>query len=227
MQPASFRQGPLRPDNEIQQAAILLPDDTTIYGDPRYVAVAWTLHPSNDTTAQVLGNQRRCLPFLARYEVFDLLCQDRAMRTVDGGLRVDGHVVTPENYLTLWRRTLDRPVSAGQFARQFGVYPAAVFNAPLAPLRGQRSSWSSAPFKRFDDLESRYASRMRYGDGHQAFELVLDLRGPTAPRDAFYLESFVFAADLGDAARIELQLMPTEEGAPARPVQPMLFAEAA
>jgi hypothetical protein len=38
--------------------------------------------------------------------------------------------------------------------------------------------------------------------------LVLDLRESTAPRDAFYLESFVFAADLGDAARIELQLLP-------------------
>ena len=227
MQPADSRQAPLLPDNEIQQAAILLPDDTTIYGDPRYVAVAWTLHPSNDTTAQVLGSQRRCLPFLARHEVVDLLCQDRAMRTVDGGLRVDGRLVTPENYLAQWRRTLGRPMSATQFASQFGVYAVAVFDAPLAPLRGQRSSGSSSPFERFDDLESRYASRMRYREGDRAFELVVDLREPTAPRDAFYLESFVFAADLGDAARIELQLMPTEEGAPARPVQPTLFAEAA
>ena len=34
MQPADFWQAPLLPDND-QQAAILLPDDTAIYGDPR------------------------------------------------------------------------------------------------------------------------------------------------------------------------------------------------
>ena len=114
-----------------------------------------------------------------------------------------------------------------QFARQYGVYAAAVFDAPLAPLRGQASSWSSSPFERFDDIESRYAARMRYRNDTQAFELVLDLREPDAARDAFYLESFVQAAGLGEAATIEVQLRPTEHRAASLPAQPQLFAEAA
>lgn len=183
---------------------ILLPEHSTIYSDPRFVAVAWSVDASNTTTAQVLGCQRRCLPFLARYEVFDQLCSDRALRTVDGGLWAEGLAVTPEHYFGLWRAALGRPLSAAQFARQFGVYAAAVFDAPLAPLRGQASSWSSSPFERFDDIESRYAARMRYRNDTQAFELVLDLREPDAARDAFYLESFVLAAGLGEAATIEV-----------------------
>lgn len=54
------------PDNEIERAAILLPEHATIYRDPRFVAVVWSVDASNRTTAQVLGRQRRCLPFLAR-----------------------------------------------------------------------------------------------------------------------------------------------------------------
>lgn len=52
------------PDNEIERALILLPEHATLYRDPRFVAVAWTVDPSNTMTAQVLGRQRRCLPFL-------------------------------------------------------------------------------------------------------------------------------------------------------------------
>lgn len=107
-----------------------MPDDTTIYGDPRYIAVAWTIHSSNATTAQVLGSQRRFLPFLARCEVVDLLCQDRAIRTVDGGLCVDGHPVPPENYLAQWRRTLGHPVSAARRIR-------ALLDGPVYPAHGQ------------------------------------------------------------------------------------------
>ena len=55
-------------DNEIDRALILLPArHATIYSDPRFVAVVWSVDASNRTTAQVLGCQRRCLPFLARY----------------------------------------------------------------------------------------------------------------------------------------------------------------
>ena len=227
MQHQNIRPRHAVPDNEIERAAILLPEHATIYRDPRFVAVVWTVDTSDRTTAQVLGCQRRCLPFLARHEVFAQLCSDRALRTVDGGLWAEGLAVTPEHYLGLWRAALGRPLSAAQFARQFGVYAAAVFDAPLAPLRGQASSWSSSPFERFDDIESRYAARMRYRNDTQAFELVLDLREPDAARDAFYLESFVLAAGLGEAATIEVQLRPTEHRAASLPAQPQLFAEAA
>ena len=43
------------PDNEIERAAILLPEHATIYRDPRFVAVVWTVDTSDRTTAQVLG----------------------------------------------------------------------------------------------------------------------------------------------------------------------------
>ena len=63
----NFRPRHAVPDNEIERAAILLPEHATIYRDPRFVAVVWTVDTSDRTTAQVLGCQRRCLPFLARY----------------------------------------------------------------------------------------------------------------------------------------------------------------
>ena len=43
------------PDNEIERSAILLPEHATIYRDSRFVAVAWSVDPSNRTTAPGAG----------------------------------------------------------------------------------------------------------------------------------------------------------------------------
>ena len=64
MQHENIRPRRALPDNEIERALILLPEHATIYRDPRFVAVVWTVDPSNTTTAQVLGCPWRCLPFL-------------------------------------------------------------------------------------------------------------------------------------------------------------------
>ena len=67
MQHENIRPRHALPNNEIERALILQPEHSTIYRDPRFVAVVWSVDASNKTTAQVLGCQRRCLPFLARY----------------------------------------------------------------------------------------------------------------------------------------------------------------
>ena len=67
MQHENIRPRHALPNNEIERALILQPEHSTIYRDPRFVAVVWSVDASNRTTAQVLGYQRRCLPFLARY----------------------------------------------------------------------------------------------------------------------------------------------------------------
>ena len=86
------------PDNEIERAVILLPEHTTIYRDLRFVAVVWTVDTSNRTTAQVLGRQRRCLPFLALART----CRSRlgisatAWRARDRALPTRGELIATE-----------------------------------------------------------------------------------------------------------------------------------
>ena len=97
------RPGSIRSINEIDRVAVLLPEGTTFYNDKRYVAVAWDEDAQGNPHGQVLGSNRRSLPFLARYELLSTLCSDRAKQTVDGSLRVNDQVITPERYLGLWR----------------------------------------------------------------------------------------------------------------------------
>jgi hypothetical protein len=87
-----------QPDNEIERAAILLPEHAAIYRDSRFVAVAWSVDPSDRTTAQVMGSQRRCLPFLALART----CRSRlgisatAWRARDRALPTRGELIATE-----------------------------------------------------------------------------------------------------------------------------------
>ena len=84
------------PDNEIERAAILLPEHATIYRDPRFVAVIWSVDASNGTTAQVPGSQRRCLPFLARTCRSRLGISATAWRVRDRAPSIQGELIATE-----------------------------------------------------------------------------------------------------------------------------------
>lgn len=99
-QDAKHEQHQGQPINEVARAAIVLPKDTSFYSSPLFIAVAFDVD-AHSVTPTVLGASRSTLPFLAAYEIFSTLCGDRAMRTVDGCLRVNGDVITPESYLGL------------------------------------------------------------------------------------------------------------------------------
>lgn len=232
MQSKDSRPAPIPPANEIERVAIVLPQDTTFYHDQRYVAVAWDKDTAGATTGQIIGDHRQRLPFLAGYLLFSKLCGDRAMRTVDGSLRMHGQVITPERYLSLWRATLAQPITAEQFTERHGQQVLLVLGAPLAPLRDQRSTWTSSPFAHFDDFESAYRDRIEYrtDGGSEYFEIALDLREPNAARDAFYAASFIQEASLKDQGLVEARLQPSHPVEPqfrAAVTQPELFAEVA
>jgi len=78
-----------QPINEVARVAIALPEDTCFYSDHRFIAVAFD-DGIDGVTHEILGASRPYLPFFAGYEIFSRLCGDRAMRTVDGTLRVNG-----------------------------------------------------------------------------------------------------------------------------------------
>lgn len=232
MQSKDIRPEPIRPPNEIERVAIVLPQGTTFYHDQRYVAVAWDIDTGGDTTGQIIGGHHKHLPFLAPYELFSSLCGDRAKRTVDGSLRMNGQVITPERYLSLWRATLAQPVTAAQFTERYGQQVLLVLGAPLAPLRGQRSAWTSSPFAHFDDFESAYHDRIEYrtDGGSEHFEIALDLREPNAARDAFYAASFIQGMRLADQGLVAVRLQPSQPAKPqirAAVTQPELFSEVA
>ncbi|QDL38548.1 hypothetical protein [Rhodoferax sediminis] len=152
------------------------------------------------------------------------------MRTVDGSLRVHGQIITPERYLSLWRATLEHPMTAAQFTERHGQQVLLVLGGPMTPLRGQRSSWTSSPFAHFDDFEAAYRDRIEYrtDGGGEHFEIALDLCEPNAARDAFYAASFIRGTELEKQGRVEVRLQP---GHPAEPqtravvTQSELFAQ--
>lgn len=156
------------------------------------------------------------------------MCNDRAIRTVDGELLVEGKSITPERYLACWRVSIAHPLSPVQFAERFGRIPCAVLGGPLVRLRGRPKSWTSSPFERFDDFEDAYRDRIAYLDGGQRFRIELDLRQTHAARDAFYLESFVQAADAGADTFVSVVLKASSisrpQLAPSAAEQSELFA---
>ena len=220
-----------RPINEIDRVAVLLPRGTTFYNDQRYIAVCWDMDVQGNPCGQILGSNRRSLPFLARYELLNALCRDRAKQTVDGSLRVNDQIITPERYLGLWRAAIAHPVTAEQFTEQYG-HLLLVLRSPVDLLRGRRTPWASSPFRHFEDFEAAYRRRIEYHctAGIENFEIALDLREPDAARDAFYAASFIYSAGLEEHGLIDIQLQ--TDGMPETDlckvtVQPELLMEVA
>ena len=215
-----------QPINEVGRAAIVLPNDTSFYSTPLFIAVAFDAG-THGVTPEILGASRSTLPFLAAYEIFSRLCGDRAMRTVDGSLRVDGDVVTPERYLGLWRTGIGQASTPEQFAERHALCAYVELGGRFEGLRGQRASWSSSPFKTFDHFETAYRERIDYLDDNERFRVEFDLRQTHAARDAFYLESFLSYASQLEEFRPSIALKPfTPSHAPLTtmlPAQSNLF----
>lgn len=183
-----------QPVNEVGRIAVALPEDVTFYSDRRFIAVAFDAD-AHGVMPEILGGSRSYLPFRAAYEIFSDLCGDRAIRTVDGELLVDGKIILPERYLALWRTAIGQPVTPSLFADRYGYEIVAILGGTLANLHGKRKSWSSSPFETFDDFEAVYRDRIEYLDDDQRFRIAFDLKQEHAARDAFYLESFIASSD--------------------------------
>lgn len=212
--------------NEVARVAIALPKDTTFYSDQRFIAVAFDA-TANGVSHEILGAARPCLPFFARYELFSHLCGDRAMRTVDGALRINGETIRPERYLALWRVAIGQPLTPTEFTERHGYVAYAALAGNLNELRSKHKSWSSSPFETFDDFETAYHDRIAYVDDGQRFRIELDLRSEHAARDAFYLESFLSLWSQQEQSASSIVLKVTD---PSRPIatapssaQPDLF----
>lgn len=218
---------PHSPINEIARVVIVLPNDTSFYSSPLFIAVAFDTS-AQGVTPEIIGASRLTLPFLAGYEIFSRLCGDRAMRTVDGDLCVNGDIITPERYLGLWRTAIGQPLTPDQLTDRYAYSVYAVLGGRFEGLRGQRSCWSSSPFKTFDHFEAAYRERIDYLDDDRRFRVEFDLKQTHAARDAFYLESFLSSANQLEESRSSIVLKP---GAPSQPslatmppAQPDLFS---
>jgi hypothetical protein len=194
-----------QPINEVARVAIALPEDTSFYRDQRFIAVAFDAS-TDGVTHEILGVSRPALPFFAAYEIFSKLCGDRAMRTVDGALRTNGEIITPERYLSLWRTAIDQPLTPHRFTECYGYAAYAVLGGSFDGLRGKCKSWNSSPFETFDDFEAVYRDRIEYLEDGQSFRIELDLRLAQAARDAFYLESFLSSAGQRDGSNTSIVL---------------------
>jgi hypothetical protein len=191
------------PINEVDRVVIALPADTTFYSTVHYVAVAFDA-TSGAVTPSILGSSQ-CLAFLPRHQIFSALCGDRAIRTVDHHLLVDGKPLTPEHYLGFWRTALQQPCSPDEFAGRRGYALVAVLGGVLEKLRGLSSPWTSSPFAMFDDFEAAYGDKMVLIDDGRKFLLELDLRQENAARDAFYGEALL--AQVDDRCDVSASLM--------------------
>ena len=188
--------------NEHARSAIALPVDTTFYSDTQFIPIAWD-EPGDGSAPRpdILFSKPGHLPYYPKYQLIDLLCGDRARQAVDGTLRVQGQVVTPEAYLGLWRAALADSLTPVQLAARCGLRLFVSLGAALEAVRAAKSSWTSSPFPTFEAFEVLYGERFTHGptaDGRSGFELTLDLREPDAARDAFYAESLISRKD--DAA---------------------------
>ncbi len=226
----SVRAAPKLPRNELARAVIAVPTDATIYGGTQYIAVVWDhwyttlLGGFEISRPSILGPAGNTLPYLTDYRLIDLLCSDRAMCTVDGKLRVLDRQFSPEDYLGLWRYALKHPRSADWLASEHNLRILITLEAALEPARAARCGWSGSPFPTFAEFEAAHGQRFVLSDardGAQRFELVLDLREPTAARDAFYAGSLL--RDREDAGGVvSVSLSSTAEAQGGR-VQGLLF----
>lgn len=218
------------PLNEYARAVVALPPDATFYSDTRFVAIAWDDAGGGDTPRPVIVGADRALPYLAPYELIDLLCGDRAMKAVDGALQVRHRTLTPEAYLGLWRSSLAAPLQAQDLGLQHGLKILVTLGAALEPVRRASRVWSTSPFANFHDFEAAYGPRFVLGptaSGASGFELTLDLREPLAARDAFYARALVNDRDDAEGF-VRTSLVAT--GSIRRPLpldqgQPALFTE--
>jgi hypothetical protein len=170
--------------------------DATIYGEPAYVALAFD-EVADGARARLLHYRSRYHAYLAGYQLIDLLCSDRAVRTVDETLLVEGRAITPERYLRLWRTALAEALSAPALEARHGLKVVAVLEGVLEPLRGARASWTDSPFRTFDDFVDRHAPRIqRLAEGR--FRVEFDLSEAHGARDAYYGSSFLSGAADGD-----------------------------
>lgn len=186
------------PLNEYARAVVALPSDATFYSDTRFVAIAWDDAGDGHMPRPAIVGADRALPYLAPYELIDLLCGDRAMKAVDGALQVRHRTLTPEAYLGLWRAALAAPLQAQELGSQHGLKILVTLGAALQPARRASRVWSSSPFAGFHDFEAAYGPRFVLGptaSGASGFELTLDLCEPLAARDAFYARALVTDRD--------------------------------
>ncbi|WP_406625360.1 hypothetical protein [Acidovorax sp. SDU_ACID1] len=218
------------PLNELARAVVALPLDATFYESPHFVAIVWD-GDGHAAIPSILDTGSAGLPYLPAYRLIDHLCGDRAMRTVDGTLRVRQRIVTPESYLGLWRTAMQCALAPEELATQHGLKIVITLGAALAPARLASRVWSSSPFKDFHDLEATYEARFVLGptaSGASGFELALDLRELQAARDAFYGQAMVM--DRRDAeGRVSASLLPIRGTGPSilpdASRQPALFEE--
>ena len=181
-----------RPVNEIGRFLVRLPQNATFYGDSHYVPIAFEA-TADGCESRIVGIPEARLVYLPKYRVIDMLCGDRAQRTVDEALVVCGKPITPERYLALWRQGLDEAAPPAIMAAMHGLCILAVIEAPLEPLWKAKQPWSGSPFETFDELHARYASQIKdMSDGR--FRLEFDIRFDDAARDAFYAEALVSSA---------------------------------
>ena len=181
-----------RPVNEIGRFLVRLPENATFYGDSHYVPIAFEA-TDDGCESRIVGIPEARLVYLPKYRVIDVLCGDRAQRTVDEALVVCGKPVTPERYLALWRQGLDEAASPAILAARHGLRVCAVIEAPLEPLWKAKQPGSGSPFETFDELHARYASQIKDLNNGR-FRLEFDLRVDDAARDAFYAEALVSSA---------------------------------
>jgi hypothetical protein len=179
------------PCNEVGRVLVALPADATCYGGPKLLAVAFDRGDDDSVTAVLLHPPRTELPYLSRYEVFSVLCADRAQRTVDRTLVVDARPITPERYLALWRRAARIDLAA--FAAIHRYVLVARIAGPLRSMRGVRAPWDTSPFDRFEDFEALYRDRMQVGPDEEDFVLEIPFSAVNGARDAFYAESFLLS----------------------------------
>lgn len=176
--------------DEIDRIAVRLPSEATFYGTPMYVALA--VDADGEAELPVLLGQQHCLRFFAQYELFSLLCGERAQLAVDGQLRCRGARVSPEHYLGLWRKALSASSSAQDVYDQRGWTLAVRLAGPLSDALwdGRRSGWTCCPFQTFAGFRTRYANRLeQHGDGR--FTVDIDLAEPDGARNAFYGRSLL------------------------------------
>jgi hypothetical protein len=181
--------------HEHARAVVALPENATFYDGTHYVPIVWESIPQSPTPQPgIVGDHRDGLPYFPAWRLIDLLCSDRARRTVEGQLRDGFQIVTPERYLGLWREALARPLTADDLAGRHGLSLRVTLGAMLERERGARCPWNSSPFDTFEDFEALYGGRFvrrALSSGHVCFEVTLDLREPDAACHVFYAHALL------------------------------------
>lgn len=212
--------------NELDAFCIALPPDLCPFTGPdnlRFLAISGAEAPPFAPERIQYRTVGTGLPMEPSKTLIRRICSDRAVDTVEGFLRVEGQMISPENYIKRWRTRLAQPVALEKLALSKQLQAVACFEwHHTAAIADRKATWRDPPYATFRELLAAHGfpelvESMLMNTGVSRLEI--DLAAVHGARDAWWADDWLSSLSQGDTVltrRIEVRPAPRREGSQTR-----------